>query len=210
MKFESRKSAGIALSDKLSRLSLEDPVILALPRGGIPVGYEIAKKLNAPLDILVVRKLGAPLQKEFAIGAIAEGDIKVLDEDSIGKLNITREQLGKIILQEKQELERRIKIYRGDKTMLNVINKDVILVDDGVATGITSLAAIKFLKAHFPKQIILATPVCSKEAFLLLYASLDKFICLIVPTRFRAVGSWYRSFGQLSDTEVVNLLNSTR
>ncbi|MCW3097681.1 MAG: phosphoribosyltransferase [Chthonomonadaceae bacterium] len=204
--FEDRTDAGRFLAGKLTVYKQEDPIVLALPRGGVVVGYEIARALNAPLDVIVARKLGAPGHEELGIGAIAPGDVRVLDERTIHWLGITDEQLQRVIAKETLEMNRRLRLYRGDRPLPEVRDKTVILVDDGLATGVTAQAAILSLRRQQPRRLIVAIPVCAPETAERLRTEVDELTCLSTPAEFRAVGLWYRRFEQTTDQEVIDLL----
>ena len=211
MVFKDRTDAGCKLAEKLVEYRDQNPIVLALPRGGVPIGYEISKRLNAPLDVLVVRKLGAPLHPEFGIGAIAPG-VKILDKEVIENLGISEDDIARIEKKEREELNRRIKEYRGSATVLDIKNKTVILVDDGLATGVTAKAAIKAILNQHPQKLIVAMPVCASDAIegirSLVRPLKDKVIYLSTPHDFSSVGIWYETFDQVSDLEVINLLFS--
>ncbi|WP_200253422.1 phosphoribosyltransferase [Thiococcus pfennigii] len=207
---ENRTEAGRALAELLSREPTGDVVVLALPRGGVPVGWEIAKALNAPLDILLVRKLGVPGQPELAAGAIASGGIRVLNQDLIDALGITQAQLERTAAQEQAELERRERVYRGDRPWPPVTGRRIILVDDGVATGATIRAGIAALRQQHPESIVLAVPVAPPDTLARLATEADQVVCLATPTPFRAIGQWYEDFHQVTDEEVTELLESSR
>jgi putative phosphoribosyl transferase len=183
-----------------------ETVVLALPRGGVPVGYQVAKALGCSLDVFVVRKLGAPQQPELAMGAIASGGVRVLNEEVVRGLHITPEQLADTAERETRELERREHAYRGDRPPLDVKDKCVLLVDDGVATGYTMRAAVAALRQRAPKKIIIAAPVAAKDTCVDLKRHADAVLCLMTPYDFAAVGQWYRHFDQTSDDEVRLLL----
>lgn len=214
MLFTNRVDAGKKLAEKLVGLKPQNLVVLALPRGGVPIGYEIAKKLNAPLDVLVVRKLGAPLNPEFGIGAIAPENVKVLDQTAIEYLGISQHDIKKIENKERKELNRRIKEYRGTVSLPDIKDKTVILVDDGLATGVTARAAIKAILKQDPQKLVIAIPVCAFDALegirSLVRPLIDEVICLSAPYDLSAVGFWYKSFDQVSDLEVVNLLRNNK
>jgi len=184
----------------------KDPIVLALPRGGVPVGFEVARALAAPLDVVVVRKLGVPWQPELAMGAIASGDVRILDERLIRQEDIPPEEIARVTLQEAQEVERRERLYRGNRPALALRNRPVILVDDGLATGSTMLAAVKCVKSLQPSAMIVAVPVASRQACVLIRDEAVDCICLATPTPFIAVGEWYQDFHQTSDAEVRELL----
>lgn len=206
MVFENRQEAGKKLGSELLKFRDQNPFVLAMPRGGVPIGVEVAEILHAPLEVIIVRKIGLSGNREFGIGAIAEGDIKVLDNATLEALGIDDEELADTIELEEQELKRRVQIYRNGKQLPNLTGKTAILVDDGMATGITAKAAIKAVKKLTPKKIILATPVCALDTVESLKNLVDEAICLAAPFEFSAVGLWYRNFTQVSDQEVIDLL----
>lgn len=187
----------------------EDLVVLALPRGGVPVGYEVARGFGVPLDVLVVRKLGAPGNLEFGVGAIAEGGVRVLDGQVIAAVGISEEEVSQIEKKERKELRRRVRLYRG-KPLQNLSKKIVILVDDGLATGVTARAAIVAVRKLHPKKIIFASPVCPRNAAEHLRTLVDEVVCLVTPEGFSSVGDWYQDFSQVSDSEVVSFLKRGR
>jgi putative phosphoribosyl transferase len=204
---ENRSVAGLALSEALESYRDQDNVlVLALPRGGVPVAYEVAKVLNAPLDLVLVRKLGAPGQKELAMGAIASDGTIVLNENIIDFLGITNTDLEKVRHSEEQELARREKAYRGDRAHPEISGKTIILVDDGVATGATIRAAVSLLRSQNPKRIVIALPVAPADIIATLRRETDEVICLSCPEPFYAIGYWYRDFTQVCDQEVRDLL----
>lgn len=208
--FENRSEAGKRLALALEEYRHEKPIVLALPRGGVPIGAEIAKALNASLSVVVVRKIGAPHNPEFGIGAVAEGNVRVLDKPSIKRLGISKEELAEETKKEKEELKRRIATYRNGRPLPQFQKRTVILVDDGLATGITAQAAIAMIKKQKPKQIIFASPVCAYDTLRELRHLVDSVICVTTPVDFAAVGQWYRSFEQVSDEEVVALLRRSK
>jgi len=208
--FDDRRDAGRALVLEIQRLGLDNPLILGLPRGGIPVAFEIAKALDAELDTLVVRKLGAPFQPELAVGAIASGGIKVLNEDVLNRASGLNESvLEKIIEREKLELARREFAYRGDREHSPLAGRNVVLVDDGMATGATMRAAALAVRSQRPAKLIVAVPTASQDALEMIEALADEVICLEAPPHFYAVGEWYRHFGQTTDDEVRRLLDKS-
>lgn len=211
MIFKNRVKAGEKLAAALGKFkNAPDTIIIALPRGGIIVGYEVAKKLNLPLDIVVPRKIGAPGNPEFAIGAITETGEGIFDEMTVGAYGITESYLQNEIKKEKAEAVRRLKLYRGTRPPLNLKNKTVILVDDGLATGLTMRAAIKTAKKSCAKKIIVAVPVTSPEAVEIIKKEVDEAIYLEAPAFFGAVGSFYEEFEQTADDEVIDLLSRER
>ena len=205
--YQDRKHAGQVLANELSSYANKPhTIILALPRGGVPVGYEIAVKLNLPLDVLIVRKLGSPSNPEFAFGAIASNGVKVLNQEVVQTLTLSKHIIAAITESEQQELERREVKYRGKKKFPEIKGKTVLLVDDGIATGYTMTAAIEALRKQSPKTIIVASPVCALDTFKKLQTMVDKLICPLTPDNFQAVGLWYKIFDQTSDEEVKKLL----
>jgi putative phosphoribosyl transferase len=183
-----------------------DVIVLALPRGGVSVAYEVARALEAPLDIFLVRKLGVPGHEELAMGAIATGGVRVLNEETVRALNVTRREIESVAAKEQLELERRERVYRGDRPAPETRGRTVILVDDGIATGTTMRAAIAALRKLDPARIVVAVPVGPRSTFDELRAEADGVVSLISPENFYAVGLWYESFPQLADREVRDLL----
>jgi predicted phosphoribosyltransferase len=208
--FLDRHDAGRRLAVELSDYADQnDLLVLALPRGGVPVAYEVARALHAPLDVFMVRKLGVPGYEELAMGAIATGGLRVLDEDLVRMLDLPREVIERVTAAETRELERREREYRGDRPPLDVRGRTVILIDDGLATGSTMRAAIAALKKEGAKRIVVAVPVAPPETCEALKAQVDDVVCAVTPEPFRAVGLWYRDFSQTTDEEVRDLLAST-
>lgn len=206
-KFYDRHAAGKALAKQLMRYAKKKAVIvLALPRGGVPVAYEIATALDVSLDILVVRKLGVPWHEELAMGAIAGNGHVVFNQSVIDDLNISRAMIDEVIQAELKELQRREKVYRGERLFPVLADKTIILVDDGIATGATMRAAIATLKLQKPTKIIVAVPVASAAACEEIAKEVDEFICLLRPDHFLSVGAWYVDFSQTTDEEVYALL----
>ncbi len=206
-RFADRPAAGRALADRLEPLELDAPVVVALPRGGVPVAHEVALRLGAPLDIALVRKLGAPGQPELGIGALAEDGTVILDQDTIGAIGVGRTQIERILDREATELDRRRQAYRGDRPPIPVDGRAVVLIDDGIATGVTAIAAVRMLQARGATRVLVAVPVCPATAVARLRDRLGELICLHCPRRFGGVGAWYRDFSQTSDQEVVELLD---
>jgi len=202
-----RITAGKWLAELLQiQSNLADPVVLALPRGGVPVAFEVSRALTAPLDLLLVRKLGTPHFPELAMGAIASGGIKVLNQQVIQSYHITEREIQAVEHKECAELQRRSHAYRGNRSELNLANKDCIIVDDGLATGSTMKAAIEALKAQHPRSITVAVPVAPPEIINELTTKVDIVICPFQPDNFSSIGQWYEQFTQTSDEEVKTLL----
>ncbi|MEJ2034134.1 MAG: phosphoribosyltransferase [Deltaproteobacteria bacterium] len=207
MNFKNRTEAGRKLAEKLTRYAgKENLLILALPRGGVPVAFEVAKTLRAPLDVFVVRKLGVPGQEELAMGAIASGGVRVLNEEIIRHLGIFEDVIARISANEQRELERREFAYRGGRAAPDIAGKKVILVDDGLATGATMRAAVNAIKAQGPEKLIVAVPTGAPDTCDMIRKMVDEIVCLITPTPFGGVGAWYQDFSQTSDREVQQLL----
>ena len=206
--FEDRREAGRILAQQLLGYRDELPIVLGLPRGGVVVAYEIARILNAPLDVVVARKLGVPGHEELGMGAIAPGGVRVLDEMAVQRLGITGSQIQTVAARETVEMNRRLRLYRGERPLPDLKNRTVILVDDGLATGVTAEAAIRFVRQHQPKRLVLAVPVCAAETAARLQAEVDALICACTPPDFGAVAVWYRHFEQTTDQEVIDLLES--
>jgi erythromycin esterase-like protein/predicted phosphoribosyltransferase len=208
--FRDRHEAGQRLAKALEPYrNRNDVVVLALPRGGVPVAFEVAQALRAPLDVFLVRKLGAPGHPEFAIGAIAAGGVRVLSEDVIAALGISPAMIEQVAERERVELERRDRAYHGDREKPSLVGKTVIVIDDGLATGSTMEAAVSALREHRVAKIVVAAPVGAPDSCQRLRALADEVMCLETPEPFRAVGLWYQAFDQTSDAEVVELLQRT-
>ncbi|HVY24466.1 MAG TPA: phosphoribosyltransferase [Steroidobacteraceae bacterium] len=209
--FTNREHAGRELARRLHReVNCKDAIVLALPRGGVPVGYAVAQALRLPLDILVVRKLGVPSQPELAMGAIASGDVVVLNDDIMHMINGSQALVEEVSRIERDELLRRERTYRGDLPPLQVAGRTVILVDDGAATGATMRAAVRALQQQHATQVIAALPTASVEAFHLLKQEADQVVCLQIPELFYSVGEWYQEFAQTTDQQVMDLLARAR
>jgi putative phosphoribosyl transferase len=207
MIFHDRADAGRALARRLARYAdRPDVLVLALPRGGVPVAYEVAGALNAPLDVFLVRKLGAPGQEELAMGAIATGGVRVLNEDVVRLLQIPDEVIDSVAETQWRELERRERAYRDDRPLPDVRGRTVILIDDGLATGSTMRAAVAALRRQGPARVVVAVPVASPSTCDDLRDEVDEVVCAQTPEPFYAVGSWYEDFTQTSDAEVHALL----
>lgn len=208
MLFQDRTAAGKVLAGRLARYAnRSDVVVLGLPRGGVPVAYEVAKALNAPLDIFLVRKLGVPGHEELAMGAIASGGVKVLNPDIVRSYKLFDAVIHKVTIREQRELERREKLYRGSRAAPNLKSCTVILVDDGLATGATMRAAVLALREHQPARIVIAVPVASPDICAEFESQVDEVICADTPRHFFSVGAWYGDFKQVTDDEVKELLS---
>jgi predicted phosphoribosyltransferase len=207
MRFHDRVEAGRRLAEALKAYAgNSNLLVLALPRGGVPVGYEVARALHAPLDLILVRKLGVPGHEELAMGAIASGGVRILSEDVVAMLGIPDRVIAAVAAVEEKELERRERLYRDAKAQPNVGGRVVILVDDGLATGATMRAAAAALRTQGPKWLVVAVPVAPVETCQMLRAEADDVICALSPEPFVAVGAWYDDFAQTSDEEVRTLL----
>jgi predicted phosphoribosyltransferase len=205
--FRDRREAGRLLAAKLTAYANRpDVIVLALPRGGVPVADEVARALGAPLDVFVVRKLGVPGSEELAMGAVATGDVRVLNDQLVNRLGIPDHLIDAVAVREGQELARRERLYRGGRPPLDVRDRTVILVDDGLATGATMHAAIAALRQLGPARIVVAVPTASPETCEEMRAEVDDVICAITPEAFQAVGRWYQDFAQTTDEEVQDLL----
>jgi putative phosphoribosyl transferase len=206
--FADRRDAGRRLGEALERFRDEEPVVLALPRGGVPVGYEVARALGAPLDILLVRKLGSPFNPEYGIGAIAEGGVRFVRHDDVELTGISEADLEEVVARETAELERRRRLYRGEREPIAVEGRTAILVDDGVATGGTAVAAGQALKARGARRVVLAVPVAPPGTEARLGGAFDEVVCLEQPYGFFGIGQFYVGFEQLGDDEVIALLEA--
>jgi predicted phosphoribosyltransferase len=205
--FKDRRDAGRKLAQKLSAYAgQQNGLILALPRGGVPVAYEVALALNIPLDIFIVRKLGVPGREELAFGAIASGGIRVLNSDVVRMLSIPDEVINFVAKRELQELQRRESIYRGDRSSLEFRDHTVILIDDGLATGASMRAAVAGLRSQNPARVVIAVPAAAPETCEAFKAEVDEVICAITPELFYGVGRWYEDFSQVTDEQVRVLL----
>ena len=210
-RFRDRRDAGRRLAAELrAYVDRPDVIVLALPRGGVPVGYEVARALHAPLDVFVVRKLGLPGHEELAMGALASGGVRVLDENLIRVARVSDSDIERVTAAELAELERRERQYRGERPFPDLTGKTVILVDDGLATGSTMRAAVAALRREGPSRIVVAVPVAAPETCDSVREIADDVICALTPEPFRAVGLWYEDFSQTTDEEVRDLLERSR
>jgi putative phosphoribosyl transferase len=206
-RFRDRTQAGQRLATQLAAYAHRpDVLVLGLPRGGVPVAFEVARALHAPLDVLIVRKLGVPGEEELAMGAIASGGVRVLNDDVVQMLGIPQEVINKVAAHEQHELERRERLYRGDRPAYDVHGRIVILVDDGIATGATMRAAVAALRQLQPARIVIAVPAAASATCEEFAAQVDELVCVIRPEAFFAVGFWYEHFSQTTDQEVRDLL----
>ena len=204
---KNRRAAGQALAEELQEYKRRDDVIvLALPRGGVPVAVEIAEALDAKLDLMLVRKLGTPRQRELAMGAIVSGGSRVMNEDVVRGLNISEDAISQVEKKERKELQRREQAYRGERPGPVLANRCVILVDDGLATGATMRAAVKAVRQNEPANLIIAVPVAPPDTVRMLRRQVDEMVCLAEPEQFMAIGMWYMDFSQVSDDEVRHIL----
>ena len=207
MVFADRRHAGRLLAAQLQRFAADRPVVVALPRCGVPVGFEIARALGAPLEILAVRKLGAPANPEFGVGAIAEDGTVVLDRVTASRVGLTSSVLDETVAREARELRRRVARYRGDRPALDVRDRTVIVADDGLATGVTDVAAVRALRGLLAARVIVAVPVGVRASLARVGEEADEVVCHTVPAELRGVGFWYEDFTPVSDEQVLELLN---
>ncbi len=206
-RFRDREDAGKRLALLLNQFTdRADVLVIGLPRGGVPVAYAIATMLNVPLDVMNVRKLGVPGREELAMGAIASGGVRVINDDVVQDLDISPAMLDRVLQRERQELARREQIYRNNRPFPSLEGRTVILTDDGIATGATIHAAIMALRQSHPARIILAIPVAASATIDAMYAEVEEMVCLLMPNSFQSVGMWYEAFPQTSDEEVRALL----
>jgi putative phosphoribosyl transferase len=205
--FADRVEAGRLLGERLVQLQLDRPVLLALPRGGVPVAYEAARVLGAEMDVFIGRKVGAPGHREYGIGAVAEGGVVVADAEALRLLGVSSRKFEELAAVEQQELERRVAVYRRGRAAIDVRDRHVVLIDDGLATGVTAQAALLAVRALEPGRLILAAPVGASDTVTRLATIADEVVCLLKPADFAAVGQWYVDFDQTSDEEVLRLLD---
>ena len=209
--FRDRRHAGRALGSALARYAgRSDVIVLALPRGGVPVGFEVARALRAPLDVFLVRKLGLPGNEEYAVGAIASGGVRVMDEALVRKLGVSPAAIERVVLREERELRRREYAYRGDVPPAPLAGKTAILVDDGLATGSSMRAAVKAVRERGARRIVVAVPLGPPETVRELGRLADEVVCVSMPEPFLAVGRFYENFDQTADAEVLELLGQAR
>jgi putative phosphoribosyl transferase len=205
--YRNRTEAGQVLAQHVRpKVAEADPLILALPRGGVPVAFEVARALHAELDVFLVRKLGLPGREELAIGAIASGGVRVLNRELIEELRLPEDLINRITAIEEKELERREHLYRRNRAPIAVRDRTVVLIDDGLATGASMMAGVRALRQQEPRRIIVAVPVAAPETCAQFRAEADEVICVSTPESFSAVGAWYDDFSQTSDEEVRRLL----
>lgn len=209
LRFRDRRDAGRALAGEIAALSLDDPIVLALPRGGVPVAEEVASRLDAPLDVIVARKIGMPGQPEYAIGAVAEGSDGVVLRQRAEELGLTKERLARAVEQAMDEVRRRVDVYRGGRPLPDLTGRTAIVVDDGLATGATAEAAVLSVRALRAAEVVLAVPVGAPETVRRLGRDM-RVVCLSTPERFTAVGLWYDDFDQTTDAEVLRILDAHR
>jgi predicted phosphoribosyltransferase len=206
-RFRDRAEAGRLLAERLGTYAgRPDVVVLALPRGGVPVAFEVARGLDAPLDVFVVRKLGVPGHEELAMGAVATGGARVLNDEVVQRLGISRETIEAVAERERAEIDRRERLYRGDRPPVDVRGRTSIVVDDGLATGATMRAAVAAVRQREPERVVVAVPTGSPDACRDLAREADDVLCLVAPDPFLAVGFWYSDFAQTSDDEVRDVL----
>ena len=208
MLFADRAEAGRLLAERLTSLPRERLVVLALPRGGVPVALPVARRLAAPLDIILVRKVGVPAQPELAMGAIGEGDVLVVDQEVVRMAGVSREEFAAVEARERAELERRAAKFRGGRPRVAIEGNRVVVIDDGIATGSTMRAACRVARAGRAEQVVVATPVAPVTTVANLAADADDVVVLSMPARFAAIGQFYRDFTQTSDDEVLRLLSA--
>jgi putative phosphoribosyl transferase len=209
-RFKDREQAGRKLAEALASYRTERPIVLALPRGGVPVGYEIARELAAPLDVWVVRKVGVPFRPELGMGAVSEGGEIYLNRDIVEYAGLSEEELALACERKLREVEERVRIFRGGRPAPSLRDRTVILVDDGIATGGTTRAAIRAVRAQRPSKLILAVPVASPDVVRALADEVDRVVCLLTPEDLYAIGMWYDDFTQVPDEAVIALLQRAR
>lgn len=209
-RFRNRQEAGRALGAALAPYASDSPIVLALPRGGVPVGYEIARELQAPLEVWIVRKIGVPWHPELGVGAVSEDGHVYLAREILEHVGLSEDELARAIEEKHAEIADRVRLYRGGRPRPSLRDRTVILVDDGIATGGTVLAVVRAIREERPRELVLAVPVVQRDSVTLLAQEVDRVVSLVAPGYLRAIGSWYEDFAQLTDEEVVNLLESAR
>lgn len=210
MPFKDRKQAGLELASALKDLRGRDVVVLAIPRGGVVVGNEVAKALGAPLDIIVTRKIGAPGEPEYALGAVTQNGEVILDETAVKMLQVGRGYLDREAASQREEVKDRMRRFRGDRAFPSLHGKTVVIVDDGIATGNTILAAVMSVRSQRPQSVIVAVPVGPVESIAKLSTDADRVVCLETPEPFFAIGEFYAEFGQVEDEEVRRILEASQ
>ncbi|PKW17001.1 phosphoribosyltransferase [Saccharopolyspora spinosa] len=207
MPFQNRRDAGRRLAQQLRHFRGADVVVLGLPRGGVPVAFEVAQALRAPLDVIVVRKLGVPTHPELGMGAIGEGDVRIINDEVLWKTGVSARELDEVERRERVELDRRARLFRVDRRRVDVTGRTAIVVDDGIATGSTAHVACRVAREQGAARVVLAVPVAPPQALERLEEVTDEQVCLETPGWFMAIGQWYRDFTQTPDAEVVELLH---
>ena len=210
MKYRDRQEAGQKLGAALQAFAREHPIVLALPRGGVPVGYEVAAALRAPLDVWVVRKIGVPWHPELGLGAVAEGGTVHVSREILPYIGLSNGELSAAIATKRREVEARVTMFRGDRPRPVLRDRTVIVVDDGIATGGTMRVAVRSIRAEEPSKIVIAVPVASPDTITALSADVDRIVSLLTPSSLYAVGLWYEDFRQVSDDDVVSILERSR
>jgi putative phosphoribosyl transferase len=210
VRFRDRRAAGVLLGEAVAAIDPPDPLVAALPRGGVPVGFEVASRLGCELDVLVVRKVGVPFQPELAMGAVGEGGVVIRNDEVIQATGVDQRAFDEAVERATAELERRLETYRAARPAVDPGRRTVIVVDDGLATGSTALAAIAVLRARSAREVWLAVPVAPADAVAAMEDAADRVVFLDTPRRFVAVGAWYRDFAQTTDREVAELLERSR
>lgn len=208
--FRDRREAGRLLGERLSHLADKDVLVLALPRGGVPVAYEVAQALRAPMDVYVVRKLGVPGHEELAMGAIAPRAVRILNEEIVRRARVSRDEIEQVAARENKELDRRSRLYRGDRTLPDMEGRTIVAVDDGLATGSTMKAAVAALRTERAARVLVAVPVGATEVCQELEREADEVVCLMTPDHMGAISLFYADFSQTSDDEVRSLLSETQ
>jgi putative phosphoribosyl transferase len=207
--FTDRRDAGEILAEKVSDLQGRKTLVLALPRGGVPIGYEVAKKILAPLDVFLVRKLGAPMNREYGFGAVTELETVFLDVKTVNNLGLTKTMVSKIIHHESIEIIRQKALYRDNRAISSVEGKTVLIVDDGLATGVTALAAAEAIHSLNPKIVVFAAPVCAYETYKEVGEVVDDIVCAYTSRYMQSVGEYYKNFSQVNDEDVLKLLHES-